>query len=58
MNLTNLDVRKAIESHRVKYYEVAEALGVSCSTFSHWLQREMSEEKKDKVFRAILSIKK
>lgn len=56
MNLKNLDVRKAIEKKRLKYFEVAAALNIHPATFSRWLQTEMSPEKKSKVMKAIKGI--
>ncbi len=57
MNTNNMEIRQAIEKKRLKYYEVAEACGVSLFTFSHWLQTEMKPEKKTEVLKAIKGIK-
>ncbi len=57
MNLNNLEIRKAIENKRLKHYEVADALGVSLFTFSHWLMVELSPEKKERILKAIDDIK-
>jgi DNA-binding transcriptional regulator YiaG len=57
MNTNNMEIRQAIEKKRLKYYEVAEACGVSLFTFSHWLQTEMKPEKKTEVLRIIEGIK-
>lgn len=56
-NLTNLEVRQAINKRRLKYYEVAAALGITQYTFSHWLQIEMSDDKREKVLKAIENYK-
>lgn len=56
-NLTNLEVRQAINKRRLKYYEVAAALGITQYTFSHWLQVEMSDKKREKVLKAIENYK-
>ena len=53
MNLNNIEVRQAIEKKRLKYYEVAQALGITQHTFSHWLQIELSDERKKRVLKAI-----
>ncbi len=53
----NTEIRQAIEKKRLRYYEVAEACGVSLYTFSHWLQTEMKPEKKNEVLRIIEGIK-
>lgn len=56
-NLTNLEIRQAINKRRLKYYEVAAALGITQYTFSHWLQVEMSDDKREKVLKAIENYK-
>ena len=57
MNLNNIEVRTAIEKKRLKYFEVAQALGITQHTFSHWMQNELSEERKKKVLKAIKDYK-
>ena len=56
MNLNNLEVRTAIEKKRLKYYEVAQAVGITQHTLSHWLKNEMSAERKARVLNAINSL--
>ena len=56
MRKKNTEIRQAIEKKRLRYYEVAEACGVSLYTFSHWLQTEMKPEKKEKILKAIEGI--
>lgn len=56
MRLNNIEIRKAIEKKRLKYYEVAHALGITQHTFSHWMQNELSDERKARVLKAIESI--
>lgn len=53
MRLNNIEVRTAIEKKRLKYYEVAEKVGITQVTFSQWLQRELSDERKKRVLEAI-----
>lgn len=57
MALNNLDVRQAIARKRLKQYEVAQALGISQFTFSHWLQTELPPEKKKEILKAIKGIR-
>ncbi len=57
MNLKNMEIRKAIENKRLRYYEVAEKVGVSVYTFSHWLAVELPPEKKKTILDAIASMK-
>ena len=57
MQLNNLEVRKAIEKKRLKYFEVAAELEINPATLSRWLQTEMKPEKKKEVMAAIKGIK-
>lgn len=56
--MKNMDIRIAIANKRLKYYEVAEACGISECTFSRWMRSEMSPERKKKVQKAIEDITK
>lgn len=51
--LRNLDVRAAIEASELRYWWVAEELGVACGTFSNWLRRELPPEEKRKILAAV-----
>lgn len=56
--MTNQKIRQVIEKHRIKYYEVAEALEISSSTFSVWLRKEFTPEQQQKVLKAINEVLK
>ncbi len=47
--MTNIDIRTDAEKARVKLYEIAEKLGVTDSTFSRLLRRELPDEKKQQI---------
>lgn len=51
--MSNKEIREAIEEKGLKHFRVAEACGVSTFTFSHWLQRELPEEKKQQILATI-----
>lgn len=51
--MNNLEIRQAIAKNRLRYFEVAEACGVTASTFSTWLRKEFTPEKKIDVLKAI-----
>lgn len=51
--MANLEIRQAIAKKRLKHFEVAQALGVSTTYFSRLLQRELSNEKKQKILEVI-----
>lgn len=53
LNQANKDVRLAAASAGICLWEIAEALGVTDSTFSRKLRRELPENEKEAVFRAI-----
>ena len=49
----NQDVRAAIEGAGLRYWWVAEELGVACGTLSNRLRRELSQEEKREVLSAV-----
>ncbi|MFW3654576.1 hypothetical protein [Vagococcus fluvialis] len=49
----NSDIRKKIEKNRLKYYEVADAIGISDSRFSVWLRKELDGERRERTLKAI-----
>ena len=51
--MKNKEIRDAIARHRVRYYEVAEVLGISECTFSRWMRRELTEDKRELIIDAI-----
>lgn len=53
MTWNNMDVRLAITQNRLTHYEVAQRLGVTNVTFSRWMSKEMSEEKKRDILNVI-----
>lgn len=53
----NQDVRNAMHEKGLAQYEVANEMGIKPTTLAHWLQKELTEEQKEKVFAAIKSIK-
>ena len=51
--MANAEIRTLIFEHRLKHYEVASRMHISESTFSRWLRKELSLEKKQEVLKAI-----
>ncbi len=51
--LRNRDVRAAIEGAGLRYWWVAEELGVACGTLSNRLRRELSPEAKQEILTAV-----
>lgn len=54
----NLDVRAAAKSAGVYLWEIADKLGVSEPTFIRCLRKELSEDMKAKLLKAIEEIKR
>jgi len=51
--MRNKDIRKAIKSSGLKYWQVADKYGLTDSNFSRLLRKEQSQETKSKIFTAI-----
>lgn len=51
--MRNKDIRDAIEASGFKHWQVAEAIGISRYTFSEWLRHELTDERREKVEKAI-----
>lgn len=49
----NEEIRMMIEKNRLKYWEVAHAIGISPSWFTVWMRTPMDEEKKQRTLEAI-----
>lgn len=51
--LRNLEIREAIERAGLRYWWVAEELGVACGTLSNRLRKELAPEEKQEVLAAV-----
>lgn len=49
----NFELRNAISRYRLRYWEVAEKVGISDSRLSVWLRTPLNEERKARVLKAI-----
>lgn len=56
--MKNNDVREEIKRAGVFHWEVADALGVAESTFCKMLRKELPEEKKQKIYSAIKTLRR
>lgn len=54
--MRNKTLRIEIMKKGIKHYELAEALGISKFTLSHWLQNELPKEKKEMILETINKI--
>ncbi|GKT04301.1 hypothetical protein [Furfurilactobacillus entadae] len=53
MSLENLSIREAIEQRRLRYWEVAQAVGITSSQLSVWLRTPLNDTHKQRVEDAI-----
>lgn len=49
----NQEVREALQNKGMKQWELAELLGVSEFTLTRWLRKELTEDKKKQLLKAI-----
>lgn len=54
--MKNLDIRNEIANSGLKYWQVAEGIGVSDGAFSRLLRHELPDEKKEEIRAAIQQI--
>lgn len=53
MKMNNIEIREQIEKKRIRYYEIAEKVGITAVTLSVWLQTELTPERRERVQKAI-----
>ncbi|MBU2703177.1 hypothetical protein Ga0466249_004313 [Sporomusaceae bacterium BoRhaA] len=51
--MANKDIRVKIALSLIPKWKIAEMVGIADATFSRWLRRELSEEKKQRILVAI-----
>lgn len=51
--MVNKEIRDSIKINKVKKWEIAYLLEVTDFTFSRWLRKELSQEKKSLIMAAI-----
>ena len=56
--MKNQDIRNEVKSASLKLWQIAEELGITDSTFSRMLRRELSDEKKAEIRSIIEKLKK
>ncbi len=49
----NQEVREALQNKGMKQWELADMLGVSEFTLTRWLRKELTEDKKELLLKAI-----
>lgn len=56
--MSNINIRKAITDANLKHWQVANEIGVDCSTFCRWLRTELPADKEQAILEAIEKLKK
>lgn len=56
--MSNKDIRKAIESAGLKYWEVADRIGIDPCNFSKWLRHELTGNRRQRTLNAIEELKR
>lgn len=51
--MANKEIRERARIENIKFWRIAQALGIAASTFTVWIRTEMSDEKKKLVMNAI-----
>ncbi|WP_460648521.1 hypothetical protein [Lactococcus garvieae] len=51
--MPNIKIRQQLLLNGIKNYQLADAVGVNQSTLSVWLRTEMSDERKERVEKAL-----
>lgn len=49
----NQEVREALQNKGMKQWELADILGISEFTLTRWLRKELTEDKKELLLKAI-----
>ena len=56
ITMKNIPERTRLKENRVRYWELAEALGINPSTLTVWLRHELPDDKRQRVNACIDSI--
>ncbi len=51
--MKNIDIRQKLLLNNIKYYELADAMGINQSTLSVWLRTELNDERRERVEKAL-----
>lgn len=55
--MTNIEIRQAIKNAKIKYWQVAEKMGINDGNFSRKLRKELPESEKTIILEIIENIK-
>lgn len=51
--MKNIDIRQKVLLNNIKYYELADAIGINQSTLSVWLRTELNKERRERIEKAL-----
>lgn len=51
--MANKDIRRKLVQHNIRFWELADAVGVSASTLTVWMRHDLSEERLARVQAAL-----
>lgn len=55
--MPNKEIKEKIKNEGIKYWQIAYELGITDSTFSRKLRKEMTSERKEEIFSIIKRLK-
>lgn len=58
VEVSNAEIRQTIEDAGLKYWQVAEEIGITASTFTVWLRTPLTKERKKRVDDALVILLK
>lgn len=56
--MQNEAIRRSISDSGLKYWEVADAIGIADTTFAKWLRHELPDDKQKQILAVIDQMKK
>lgn len=57
MKKENQDIKEAIRNNKLKFWQIAAALGINDGNFSRLLRKELTKEKKQQILEIIKMLK-
>ena len=55
--MENIDIRMAMLKNNIKFWQVANVIGINPDTFSRWMRYELTGERLERVQKAIDELK-
>ena len=55
--MENMEIRMTMLKNNIKFCQVANIIGINPDTFSRWMRDELTDERREKVEKAIEKLK-